>query len=137
MNELKTIILILVVLVPLVVTVLGIWAALVISGRQSPDPLDDVSEEPLLGRTDPAPVRRAMEAHRRANPCCFACGSSPVEIHHIIPVAVNPEKAADPGNLMSLCPPCHIAHGHAGDTGCRFYVPNVQKLIQLRLVMKI
>ena len=136
MNELKTIILILV-LVPLVVTVLGIWAALVISWWESPDPLDDVSEGPLLGRTDPAPVRRAMEAHRRANPSCFACGSSPVEIHHIIPVAVNPEKAADPGNLMSLCPNCHIAHGHAGDPGCRRYVPNVQKLIQLRLVMKI
>lgn len=132
----ETIILIIGVALAIFLT-LAVWAALVMSGRQSPDPLDDASEGPLLGRNDPAPVRRAMEAHRRANPFCFACGSSPVDIHHIIPVAANPEKAADPGNLMSLCPPCHIAHGHAGDASCHRYVPNVQKLIQLRLVMKI
>ena len=87
-----------------------------------------------FGRSDPAPVRQAMEAHRQAHPACEACGKSPVDIHHIIPVAINPLKAADPDNLMSLCPTCHITHGHAGDKSCRHYVPNVRKVLLTRKI---
>ena len=133
----KTVVLILIVLIPLVFCMLLILAALVVSGRKSPDPGSDANEGEVLGRSDPAPVRRAMEAHRRAHPFCFACGSSPVDIHHIIPVSVDPDKAADPVNLMSLCPNCHIAHGHAGDASCHRYVPNIQGLMRLRMVVRI
>jgi 5-methylcytosine-specific restriction endonuclease McrA len=91
----------------------------------------------LWGRTDPAPVRRAMEAHRRENPTCAACGDSPVVIHHIIPVAVEATWADKTWNLMSLCPTCHITHGHAGDRGCHRYVPNIEAVLQLRKVSKI
>jgi len=90
-----------------------------------------------FGRLDPAPVRQAMEAHRRAHPTCEACNTAPVDIHHIIPVAVNSSKAADPDNLMSLCPTCHITHGHAGDKGCHKYVPNLEDVLRIRKVSKI
>lgn len=91
----------------------------------------------LWGRSDPAPVRLAMEAHRLAHPNCEACGTSPVVIHHIIPVAVNETWADKPWNLMSLCPMCHIVHGHAGDKGCHHYVPNLEAVLGLRKVSKI
>lgn len=69
-----------------------------------------------FGRTDPAPVRKVMEEHRRGQPFCEACPThEPVEIHHIIPVAVAPELSDVPSNLISLCHACHITHGHAGD----------------------
>lgn len=91
----------------------------------------------LWGRSDPPNVERAMEAHRKAHPDCEACGRSPVAIHHIIPVAVDASKGYDPANLMSLCPPCHIAYGHGGDPGCHQYVPNVRQVLSLRKVVKI
>lgn len=91
----------------------------------------------LWGRVDPPNVQRAMEAHRKAYPTCEACGRSPVAIHHIIPVAVDASKGDDPGNLMSLCPPCHIAYGHAGDPGCHKYVRNVRQVINMRGIVKI
>lgn len=89
------------------------------------------------GRSDPAPVRRAMEAHRRDNPGCASCGREPVDIHHIIPVAVAASQAADPRNLMSLCHDCHIAYGHAGDESCRRYVPNIRQVLRIRTVEEI
>jgi hypothetical protein len=91
----------------------------------------------LWGRTDPAPVRKAMEDHRYTHPNCEACGRMPVVIHHIIPVAVNASKGDDPGNLMSLCTPCHIAYGHGGDPGCHQYVPNIRQVLSIRKVTKI
>jgi 5-methylcytosine-specific restriction endonuclease McrA len=90
-----------------------------------------------FGRTYPAAARKAMEAHRRAFPACVACGASPVEVHHIVPVAVAPEAAADPDNLLSLCERCHIVHGHAGDPACRRYVENVEIVIGTRIVKTI
>jgi 5-methylcytosine-specific restriction endonuclease McrA len=75
-----------------------------------------------------------MEAHRRAHPRCAACQAEPVDVHHIVPVAVAPEAAADPDNLLSLCKLCHIAHGHAGDAGCRKYVENVEIILGARKI---
>ena len=92
----------------------------------------------LWGRTDPPPVRKAMDAHRLAHPTCAACPSTePVVIHHIIPVAVEATWADKPWNLMSLCPTCHITHGHAGDKGCHLYVPNIEEVLKVRKVSKI
>lgn len=91
----------------------------------------------LWGRNDPPPVRKAMEAHRLEHPACEACDVSPVVIHHIIPVAVKPEWADKDWNLLSLCPTCHIVHGHAGDKGCHRYVPNIEEVLRVRKVSKI
>ena len=109
----------------------------VLKVADKPSPAPEKPHNELLGRNDPAPVRRAMEAHRRANPVCASCGRSPVEIHHIIPVAVDPGQADDPTNLISFCPDCHIAYGHAGDPGFKRYVPNIERVLHTRLVRKI
>lgn len=91
----------------------------------------------LFGRSDPAPVRKAMEYHRKSHPVCAACGNEPVDVHHIIPVAVDPSMADEAYNLISLCHACHIAYGHAGDKSCRRYVPNLQAVLRLRFVEEI
>lgn len=50
-------------------------------------------------------------------PYCAACGrSKKVEVHHIEPVHINPERELDPNNLITLCDdPCHIIFGHLMD----------------------
>ena len=62
-------------------------------------------------------VRRAMSAYRKATPGCEYCGrSSAVHVHHIRPVSVRPDLAAERFNLMTLCAKrCHITIGHMGN----------------------
>lgn len=52
--------------------------------------------------------------HLSKYPCCAACGRSlKLEVHHIEPVHLNPQKELDPTNLITLCSsPCHIVFGH-------------------------
>jgi hypothetical protein len=63
--------------------------------------------------------------HLKNNPDCIACGrSKKVEVHHIIPVHIDPSRELDPGNLVTLCDsPCHITFGHFMDY--KYYNPNV------------
>ena len=53
-------------------------------------------------------------AHLKANPTCAACGGrDALEVHHIEPFHVRPERELDPRNLLTLCgDPCHLVHGH-------------------------
>lgn len=55
--------------------------------------------------------------HLIRQPCCAACGRClKVEVHHIEPVHINPERELDPTNLITLCTsPCHIVFGHFMD----------------------
>jgi len=55
--------------------------------------------------------------HLLNNPTCIACGrNKKLEIHHKIPVHINPELELDPLNLVTLCAdPCHILFGHLMD----------------------
>lgn len=55
--------------------------------------------------------------HLILHPCCAACGRClKVEVHHIEPVHINPERELDPTNLITLCAsPCHIVFGHFMD----------------------
>lgn len=48
---------------------------------------------------------------------CAACGSKKnLEVHHIIPVHVNPELELDMDNLVTLCSnSCHLLFGHLMD----------------------
>lgn len=78
-----------------------------------------------------------MEKYKAGHPNCEACGRRPsflkaTEVHHIKPRHAFPELAAEPSNFISLCRPCHIQHGHAGDGACRKYVENLREVLALR-----
>jgi len=55
--------------------------------------------------------------HLENNPTCAACGKNKkLEVHHKVPVHINPERELDPSNLVTLCAdPCHIVFGHLLD----------------------
>lgn len=52
--------------------------------------------------------------HIEKQPCCQACGScKKPEVHHIVPVHLDPSKELDPENLITLCDKyCHFIFGH-------------------------
>ena len=73
-------------------------------------------------------TRKAMKVYREAHPLCEITGSDKkVQIHHIVPVWSNPEKAADPDNFIALSSQAHIhiIFGHARSFRNR-YVPNIK-----------
>jgi 5-methylcytosine-specific restriction endonuclease McrA len=85
-------------------------------------------------------VAKVMRQHVRDNPCCAWCGgTADVQAHHIVPVAVDPELAARPDNLVSLCGSggreCHVVVGHGGNT--RRYTVNVMDVIGVKSVKPI
>lgn len=47
-------------------------------------------------------------------PTCAACGKGKnLQVHHIVPVSVDPTKELDYNNLITLCAsPCHLLFGH-------------------------
>lgn len=57
---------------------------------------------------------KVRKKHLSSQPCCMACGScKKPEVHHIVPVHVDPSKELDPDNLITLCDKyCHFAIGH-------------------------
>lgn len=57
---------------------------------------------------------KVRAAHLIENPSCAACGKSDrLDIHHIEPVHIRPERELDPDNLITLCSNnCHIIFGH-------------------------
>ena len=73
-------------------------------------------------------VVRAMGAYKKAHPYCEWCGRPNVEVHHIAPVHIAPERADDPTNFICLNrkPACHHVVGHMGNwqTG---HNPNVRE----------
>ncbi|MCK5919890.1 MAG: HNH endonuclease [Methylococcales bacterium] len=84
-------------------------------------------------------TRKAMRLYKLNNPACEYCArSKKVEVHHNIPVSVDPLLAADPDNFTSLCrkPPCHQVVGHNGDFGGR-YVENVKQICAQNVVVKV
>lgn len=52
--------------------------------------------------------------HLDKQPCCQACGSClKPEVHHIVPVHLDPSRELDPDNLITLCDKyCHFVFGH-------------------------
>jgi hypothetical protein len=70
-----------------------------------------------------------MEAYRRQHPRCEWDGcSESVHVHHIVPVHIRPDLAANPDNLITLgASRCHLVIGHAGNWRER-YVRNVREL---------
>ena len=66
---------------------------------------------------------KAKKAHVKAYPECAMCGSRKnLEVHHIVPVQINPKLAAVRTNLITLCDgpngsnsACHRYFGHFGN----------------------
>ena len=58
--------------------------------------------------------KKLRAAHLVKEPVCVACGrNGDLEVHHIIPVSVDPAKELDENNLITLCAnPCHRVFGH-------------------------
>ena len=58
---------------------------------------------------------RVRAEHLAVEPHCVVCGSKgTVEVHHIFPFHLYPEKELDPANLITLCRKsgCHWIFGH-------------------------
>lgn len=57
---------------------------------------------------------KIRKQHLDKNPACIACGSLiKPEVHHIVPVHVDPNKELDYDNLVTLCDRyCHFIFGH-------------------------
>lgn len=57
----------------------------------------------------------ARLVHLRREPECRACGTKDsLEVHHVEPVHVRPERELDPTNLITFCRRCHLFVGHLG-----------------------
>lgn len=77
-------------------------------------------------------TRKAMNEFRtrQENSVCAWCGRKHrLEVHHIEPVSVSPDKADDPNNMIMLCrkPACHQIIGHNGNFA-NSYVENVKDI---------
>lgn len=63
-------------------------------------------------------VKKAKKKHISGNPECAVCGLTNSftgrenDVHHKEPVHVNPERACDPDNLVTMCRPHHWLVGH-------------------------
>ena len=72
-------------------------------------------------------VRKAILAHRKNNPVCAATGlTNRLEVHHLLPVSVRPDLAADSTNLITLHKHAHLIIGHGGNY--KSYVTNVKEV---------
>lgn len=65
--------------------------------------------------------------HLKKEPCCKCCGSCiKPEVHHIVPVHIDPSKELDPDNLITLCDKyCHFIFGHL--MNWKSYNMNIEK----------
>lgn len=61
-------------------------------------------------------TRKALLEYRKANPVCEITGlTKSLQVHHLIPVSIRPDLAADPSNLMTLTKNAHLIVGHLGN----------------------
>lgn len=57
---------------------------------------------------------------------CHICGETKdVQLHHIIPRHIDPNKIFDEDNLIPLCQPCHFRFGHLRNFE-KYYDPDVR-----------
>jgi len=86
------------------------------------------SRKPKIERAKRWPTVR--KHHIQRQPQCQACGSKEkLEVHHIIPVHIDPSRELDPNNLLTLCENpstgfCHYIFGHLSLSWWK-YDPNV------------
>lgn len=75
----------------------------------------------LLLHPDVMPLRTAgwklvRAAHIKLHPACEVCGitTGRIDVHHIVPFAVDPSLELVESNLMTLCREHHLVWAHAG-----------------------
>ncbi len=78
-------------------------------------------KHPLSARRSPE-WRKVRAAHLEVHPYCMVCGGNQrIEVHHIEPFHLHPERELDRTNLITLCESgheganCHLHYGHLGD----------------------
>lgn len=70
--------------------------------------------------------------HLRSNGACAVCGGRrQLNVHHIIPFHLEPERELDANNLITLCEGnatinCHLRFGHWGNYA-RKYNPSIRE----------
>ena len=85
-----------------------------------------------------------MKEYKEAHPYCEATGTDKkVEPHHIYPVWMSPEKAADPNNFICLSTKVfgcnlHLLLGHNGDyvKGFNLFVREDAKRLRERILSR-
>ena len=80
---------------------------------------------------------KIRKTHLEENNSCCGCGKTDkLEVHHIEPYHVNPNRELDPSNLITLCKSCHFTIGHLMDwnswnidviNDCEVYLNKVKK----------
>jgi 5-methylcytosine-specific restriction endonuclease McrA len=78
---------------------------------------------------------KVMHAYLAEHPTCECCGAKKgLNIHHVIPYHLAPERELDPTNLITLCVTghdCHLLIGHAGQfAGTDPFVREIAGLIR-------
>lgn len=83
---------------------------------------DRIQGKALKGQKRSSKWRKVRAAHIEKNPECEICGGKKkVEVHHVIPFNIAPDKELDPENLITLCERkkyginCHLLVGHLGN----------------------
>ncbi len=57
--------------------------------------------------------RTIREKFLKKNPKCISCNTNNnLQVHHIVPVSVDPSKELYENNLCTLCETCHFVFGH-------------------------
>ena len=79
--------------------------------------MTDHCEKPNVKRAPQWPAVR--RAHLAVQPACAACGArEQLEVHHKVPLHVDPSLELEPSNLITLCERptlnCHLWCGHLG-----------------------
>jgi len=73
---------------------------------------------------------KQVKEHLKNHPHCAVCGYLPKfghnEVHHIIPVSVDPSLKNDPENLVTLCHHCHKRFGHFSNW--KYWNPDLRKI---------
>lgn len=70
----------------------------------------------MAPRSGSWPTVRKHFLQSPGNDSCAVCGSKEkLEVHHVDPFHLNPEKELDPTNLITLCHEHHFHLGHLGN----------------------
>ena len=82
--------------------------------------IDKIQGKPSFKRSKA--WKHVRRSHLRDNPICACCGGTKrLQVHHIVPVHIDPSLELRRDNLITLCRAkkygidCHLFVGHMGD----------------------
>lgn len=94
------------------------------------------SPKAMLGRSRSAKWPKVRREHLKKEPKCVCCGRPKrLDVHHLQPYHLFPDRELDPKNLITLCgdgwPGCHLMLGHSGDWSEYVHPVDVLSLIEV------